>query len=511
MVDLPTRSMIHDPKLRHADGHVEILPKPAIMLTGLPSLDGSDSRIFELFRAHVIPGLTGMRSRGFWENVVLSGCYSEPALLHAGLALAYAMDTPGRPREEHERDEKKIRAITEYNKSIQHLNRSLIDHNEASSRTVLVACVLFITLELFLGRIETAIAHLDQGRKLLLQSSVVGNAKGDGENEIPTILLKAKPQSMDDHLISVFVHLDNQSTYFGSDRPQFKLGAVSNEVSSRIRPRDVLNIPEAFDSIHEASQYFVIITNECMSYTGQTLAPAPPSLEFPYSSFQRQYICLLLQRWVEAFQRLEDRTELTTKSEVAWRRESASMLIQHACLFTLVSTFYIEVVETEFDYYLEHFKTIVELASSLPSPGQENGLDRFSLESGPIAPLWFTTMKCRDPYVRRRALALLRHAGRDGYWDATMLYQISRELIVYEEGTSQPKGVDYSSLEDMEVPHAEYTPEDLCEIIPLHRRIREVKLKLLDEDTGKSNLIMTRATPNAENEVVLSKIFVLER
>lgn len=187
------------------------------------------------------------------------------------------------------------------------------------------------------------------------------------------------------------------------------------------------------------------------------------------------------------------------------------MLIQHSCLFTLVSNFYKEVQETAYDYFLGHFKTIVELAASLPLPGQENGPSRFSLETGPIAPLWFTTMKCREPYIRRRALSLLRHAGRDGYWDSAMLYHVGREVTALEEGASQPIGFEYSSLEDSEPFQRQYTPEYLREIIPLRERIRDARLELLDEDGGKFNLVLMRTQCDAGREIVVSNEFVLER
>jgi hypothetical protein len=56
--------------------HLPIIrPQPAISLKSIPFLNTTESNIFEVFRSKPIPELAGVRSTGFWQNVVL------PALL----------------------------------------------------------------------------------------------------------------------------------------------------------------------------------------------------------------------------------------------------------------------------------------------------------------------------------------------------------------------------------------------------------------------------------------------
>ncbi|KAF2237136.1 hypothetical protein EV356DRAFT_496669 [Viridothelium virens] len=67
-------------------------------------------------------------------------------------------------------------------------------------------------------------------------------------------------------------------------------------------------------------------------------------------------------------------------------------------------------------------------------------MNRFTLEFGMVAPLWWTTMKCRYPQIRCKALHLLGQAGREGLWDPYLLGQIARECIDIEWGIDKIDG-----------------------------------------------------------------------
>jgi hypothetical protein len=60
----------------------------------------------------------------------------------------------------------------------------------------------------------------------------------------------------------------------------------------------------------------------------------------------------------------------------------------------------------------------------------------FTFEMGLIPPLYITVQKCRDPFLRRRALALLRRApAQEGLWNRNIMVQAGQKIIELEEGS----------------------------------------------------------------------------
>lgn len=55
-----------------------------------------------------------------------------------------------------------------------------------------------------------------------------------------------------------------------------------------------------------------------------------------------------------------------------------------------------------------------------------------------LLPLHLTSLKCRDPQIRRRAIALLLVSPvREGAWDGVMLAKVDEKLMLIEEGLEE--------------------------------------------------------------------------
>lgn len=181
----------------------------------LPNLDSIELHGFELFCSNTIPELAGLRSSGFWRNVVLPACYSEPALLHASIGLACASKSRAEqtiaPSNTYVQN-KRLIAVAEYNKSIRFLQEHIEKHEEAGSlRIVLIACVMFTTFELFSGRVGKAAMHLENGRKLLIQlyrTPKKRSAIAGPDSESTRLYFAQRPESVEDYLINIFAHMD---------------------------------------------------------------------------------------------------------------------------------------------------------------------------------------------------------------------------------------------------------------------------------------------------------------
>ncbi|OCL04419.1 hypothetical protein AOQ84DRAFT_225993 [Glonium stellatum] len=462
--------------------------------------------MFELFRSKAIPELASIRSTGFWHNVVLPACYSEPAILHASIALACEFGLCAEPKSSSQADDNesvRLDAVVEYNKAIYYLKEHITKQSNArSSRAILITCVLFITLELFTGRLQKATIHLDQGRKLLLQSYIAqsnGSTTDAPENETKALVFASNPESVEDELVNIFAHLDIQSTYFGSNRPQLKLATHSSITSSGKsncpKSPTSLVVPSSFHSIHEANQHLVIIMNESLTFVGHSFDAARHTLQNQLSNFHRQYLYTHLQDWRQAYERLCLEAKPQQRSDRMWKEQSALMLIQHAWLSVIVPSSYLEIEETEYDSYLRHFTTIVDLVSSisLQRDEEKTGSDHnhFTFELGVVPPLWWTVMKCREPSIRRKALSLLSQVGREGLWDPVLMHYLGREIILLEEEV-EAEGMrlasSYFSLNDECIDEK----EDLSTLIPLHRRISAATVSFNDKDPATFQMAFLR-------------------
>ncbi|KAF4631597.1 hypothetical protein G7Y89_g6534 [Cudoniella acicularis] len=457
----------------HEESLANIQPKPMTGLKTIPFLNRSESITFELFRSQTALEMAGVRSSGFWQNVVLPACYSEPAILHASMALAHASRWRQVTRYKSGLgtgdDGMKLNVVNDYNKAIQHLKAHVSgDGNPSSLRVTLIACVIFIALELSTGRFEQATIHLNEGRKLLHSSTqFFTSTPGNPEDETKTLLLASKPQSIEDELVGVFADLDLQSTYFGSERPQLNLSAHKPIESIHPQPLFSFVLPTDFCSIQEASQYLVILTNECLQFVGQKLEFSCHTLQNKIPNVHRQYLYTSLKNWRKTYDRFCLKTSFAEKIDRAWKRRSALMHIQHTWLSVVVPTSYFEVEETDFDPYLKEFAIITDLASSiLLEQGMPPG--RFSLEFGLVPPLSWAILKCRHPQIRRKALHLMKRAGREGLWEPKLISQLGREYTMLEEGIEE--------LNSPRLLHGESSAEtaqeeDWRQLVPLERRI----------------------------------------
>ncbi|KUJ19351.1 uncharacterized protein LY89DRAFT_612974 [Mollisia scopiformis] len=473
VIDAPKRPTSKIIKIQKAKGHAnswsEIQPKVMTTLDVIPFLNHSESAAFDLFRSQTIREMSGLRSSNFWKKIALPACYSVPAILHASMALASAGRWSQASRKGYHplgSDLMKLDTVHYYNKAIQHLKIHVAKHGDLSSLKIsLIACILFIALELSTGRFGQALMHLNQGRKLLhTTSSSKLSAKCDSKVSTKTARLLSSFHSTEDEIVSVFADLDLQATYFGSERPQLTLGSHSSAEIHGPKSQFSLALPKHFSFMQEANQYLVIITNKCLQFVGQELDHDQHTRQNESSNFHRQYLYKTLKDWRKRYKEICSKAVVSDSSDT-WKQYSSLMCLHHTWLSIVLPTSYAETEETDFDSYFREFATIVDLANSILS---EDASKRLSLEFGLVAPLSWTVKNCRHPQIRRKALHLLTQAGREGLWEPRLMTQLGRELILLEEGIEK---LEYLDL------HAErsYGDEDL---VPLERRISTVSVSL---------------------------------
>jgi hypothetical protein len=346
--------------------------------------------------------------------------------------------------------------------------------------------MLFIALELTTERFEEAIIHLNEGRKMLRSSSLF-NSEPD---EARTLILAPKPESIEDELVGIFADLDLQYTYFGSERPRLSLSPHKSMLNDRPEAQYSMVFPDTFSSIREANQYLVIVTNKCLQFVGWKIQPARHSLRNELHNLQRQSLCEALEDWKAIYDRFYSQVG-AAKEQWTWQQQSELMLIQHTWLSILVSNSYSEAEETVFDRYLQEFTEITDRASNVLLQ-KDKAPGRFTLEFGLIPPLAWTTLRCRHPQIRRRALRLMGKAPREGLWDPKLVTWLSRELISLEEGIDT---LDSASGDF-------HNDKDLRDLVPLQQRISDTTVEFEDGEYPMLRMGFQRKIWNDDGQMI---------
>ena len=128
-----------------------------------------------------------------------------------------------------------------------------------------------------------------------------------------------------------------------------------------------------------------------------------------------------------------------------------------------------EISETSYDKHIDHFAEIIIQSESVLAivaqrPVEEQPQTKVVVDLAP--PLYFTVMKCRDPVLRRKALALLEKAPPEGLWADVLTAQVVQNAISLEEGRPY-KPTDLTEPESL----AELRT---CAMPPENRRIQTI-------------------------------------
>lgn len=95
--------------------------------------------------------------------------------------------------------------------------------------------------------------------------------------------------------------------------------------------------------------------------------------------------------------------------------------------------------QTVWDEFRPLYEKIVDLAEEIIGPSA--GIPRFTLDMGLIGPLYEVIARCRDPFIRRRALLLLKSAHmQEGVWNSTLTATVAERVVqIEEEGLGEVK------------------------------------------------------------------------
>jgi hypothetical protein len=350
--------------------------------------------------------------------------------------------------------------IRQYNQAINILN-SQLSGTEVSVEVTLVCCLLFVCLECLGGNQEVALNHLHNGLNILRSALAKGNNSQCARSS------KFGTNFVEENLNKIFSRLGAQLTLFGKS-------AFDDDDASE--PVSTLEIPLTFNNLSEAKAVIDVLSTSALRFVKSTLENKYTGIPTAASVLAQQ-LKLLTQflQWRRSFEIL---VEIVQPGFVMCDQRGPLLLrIQYNAAYIWLSTCLMP-NETVFDSFEEEFKSIITWAQHLAQIPSIASL--FSLDIAVIPPLYLAAIKCRLPWVRRKAIELLYATpGREGTWDAQVYAKIAERIVVIEEQALE--GVDSMPTEEYRIKNADIL-SDMASDHPSHCVTFYTKPNGLDDD-----------------------------
>ncbi|KAH8692796.1 hypothetical protein BGW36DRAFT_430542 [Talaromyces proteolyticus] len=439
----PTQSLVFQPLQSQPISS----PKRRGMLRSVPTslaefpAPARERRLLYWFQKYTVHKLPGLFPSSFWSSLLPQASYSEPAVLHAVVALTsahkYQQPEPillGRVSIEEQF------TLQSYSQAIHFLSPHFSLQNLASLRVTLITCLLFVCLEIVQQHHVTAISHLSNGLRLLEQyEQSRGRIDGHGYLDVGS----------DDLICRMFLRLALQVNMLGSSHLPFS-------IMNRLVPDKP---PNRFISIEEARKHLDILLAQVLEfnhlcrnqqplpYTHNTLSPHQAALQANLTS------------WLEAFN-----TSNLEQQATSPRTKTSCMILRmyHTMAVIITATGISQHQQTLFDQQSDKFFSILSYAinskalmidsSVIPDfPDPFTEMQAAIIDIGWVPALYYTAIKCRTRRIRLHAIELLESAPhQEGFWDARMAAGVAREVMRVEED-GQGGEVEQHRVHDVQV------------------------------------------------------------
>ncbi|KAL2811530.1 hypothetical protein BJX63DRAFT_399152 [Aspergillus granulosus] len=352
-------------------------------------------------------------------------------------------------------------ALGWYSRSLSRI-RTRIDGGNVDVQVALVSCVLFVCIETLQGHVEEALQLYHQGVRLILDVRANG---GVGPQSSAARLERT--------IVPLFIRLGTVAlTYSGVPVCDlFDLFGLEGEYkfSSLETARDAL-MPLAYKALilqkdAGSNPWLGIDTN------------ITPELLATQITLQKY-----LKDWYRAYADLTQtsQTKRPPTGSMSNTSITALLLTYHTTLTMIVATCLTQ-SKSVYDAYIPGFRTIVEQASIAldASANSDAAQPAFTFELGVGLPLFWTALECREPCLRRRALALLQIAPpMQGFYKCAPGIALAGKIMQLEEGFARQILADKQAkqLESYHLPTPPYEDAEERKVvileIPEEARIR---------------------------------------
>ncbi|GAQ09951.1 hypothetical protein ALT_7272 [Aspergillus lentulus] len=441
--------------------------------------NSEEDRYLQWFKERTGSKMSGSFFSEFWSGFVIQASMSEPAVLHAVLALSSVhrqgiLNDGGLKAGDEERV-----TLTRYSKAINHLQPHFKAKDRTAFRIALIVCVLFIALELLRGHFVSARIHLQQGLNLL-EGSCLLKRKGD-------LFVVNSQEYVDDWIVQALSRLHIQLEL---------LKQVHRGSSLRLQMPFLECKSSTFPSVKEAWSWLHHLMGTVFHLNGEVRE------QFCTGSSSRAEL-LKHQRSVH-----DDLTRWLNTYNTTIQTMKGSMRKDQAQIYVLLRTYHTMITimaatclspgdEMVFDQHTDKFQEMITMLAQLwkflsmysafGSRPTQFFMSRSIGDLGWIAPLYYTAIKCRVHRFRLHAIRLLEGSfHREGFWDSQILAFVARKVMEIEEGDFY---LLLDAVDDFEL-HCPPGQEDmLFPPLPESCRLSDVEVSLLGDPVSAISIL----------------------
>ena len=394
------------PSYQHQAGG--IIPR---LVTDPAFEDLLEKRYFQFFRQKTIASTNSTVDSRFWDRTILQACHSEPTIKYAVLALSSLHQLSCLPPGSETSLQHRRYAEKQHQKALEAARSLIASAGAEDIDRILSACVIFIIFEGVRGDYQAASTHMDSGRAIVAQNTQ-RYTKKDRRKDLAEI-----EQTLARLDLSAICFSDYSSPY------KYTLTEFYESCPSLT--------PGRFEDVGEAQASFI---NLCrwlfligFGIENEELNGDMPTL----AKYQVEKIkCSeLIEEWHCHFEEVVARA-VDKESPVIPNLRCWYAVVQVTCKSERYGP------ETRYDRFTYLFEEILRHAKQVSDKLLQGGeqAQTFSYDFGFLVPLYLCATRCRDPLLRRRAIALLRsHPRQEGVWGSTAAAAVAEQWVAVEE------------------------------------------------------------------------------
>ncbi|RDW76932.1 hypothetical protein BP6252_04985 [Coleophoma cylindrospora] len=483
-----------------------VLARPIASVAVLASGTVEEKRSFEWFTCRSATKLPGSFVSSFWTTLLFQASLTEPAVLHAVLALSsvhqggiIVAGSPSKPDDASVPREQQQFALQHYVKAISHLQPHFFTKDKASFRVALITCLVFIWVDFLRGHVNEAQIHLQNGLKILRELQLLSPGS-DG-----SLCWNPGRESTDDWIVEAFfrLYLQVELFHYTYHHSSLVLHAPWPETPAVV-----------FHSIHGAWRQMDQLLSKIfhLALQGRQYTKAVShSTCYPRTLIrQQQRIRTGLAQWLDMF-KVFKRPFRDPKS--AEKKVCRLMYPYHTMASIMLDTCLQSTDELVFDscthLFVRLINQLAELAdyatdtTSIHSqPGHRADMSRSIVDIGWITPLYFAAVKCRIHRIRLQAIRLLEtSAHREGIWDTKTAACVAKKVMEVEERDFYK---DIDTADDFSLPSAPRAYDLSLPVLPEPYRIREVEVVLSGSPMDKILLFGKEKREGKDFRVLIS-------